>query len=90
MKTKKNPALVAASRPGDKELLDAIQNTPDGEEWKCPCCGRALPFQSFAWFENLPVLLARYGSAYGITPDIASLAILELWGCYQWLSRLEG
>lgn len=88
MNKNQSPALAATRKPGDRELLDAIKHTPEGNEWECPCCGRALPFQSLDWLDELPMLLSRYAGQLGIAPDIARLTLVESWGVYQWLHRM--
>lgn len=89
MNTEKLPALAATREPGDRDLLTAIKHTSEGKEWECPCCRRALPFQSLEWLDELSMLVSRYGGRC-ISPDIAGLTLMESWGVYQWLSRLGG
>ena len=90
MNAKESPALAATRKPGDVELLHALKHTPEGKEWECPCCGRVLPFQTFDWLNALAVLLSRYAGELGISPDMAGLTLIELWGVYQWLNRIGG
>ncbi len=89
MNAKESPVLGATSKPGDLELLNAIKHTSEGKEWECPCCGRALPFQSLDWLRELAMLLARYAGQLGITPDIAGLSLIEAHGIYLMLDRLR-
>jgi hypothetical protein len=39
MSRKDGPGLAVTRNPGDFDILYAIKNTPEGEKWKCPCCG---------------------------------------------------
>ncbi len=39
------------------------------------------------WLERLQMLCARF-SHLGISPDLAALSMIELWGLYLFLSRL--
>ena len=88
MNKKENPALAPTNKPGDKILLDAIQNTPEGMEWKCPCCDSALPFQSWEWLDELQCLVNRL-SGTGIHSDIHSMTLLEKWGVLLFLRKQE-
>lgn len=40
------------------------------------------------WLERLQILLNRF-SYLGINVDVASLSLIELWGLYCYLSRIE-
>ena len=40
-----------------------------------------------AWLERLQVLCNRFVSL-GISPDLAALSLIELWGMYLFLSRM--
>lgn len=42
---------------------------------------------SETWIERLQTLLGRF-SHLGIGADVAALSTIELWGLYQFLSRL--
>lgn len=88
MSAKVSPALAATRKPGDRELLHAIEHTSADKEWKCSCCGCVLPFQSLDWLNDLSMLLARYAGQLGMTPDIAGLSLIELHGVYLMLERL--
>lgn len=55
----------------------------------CPCCGRPVEGRVPSWRQELNDLVAKY-SYLGISPDLASLSLLEAWGLYRWLSRLGG
>ena len=82
MNARDTPGLAATSHPGDNDILNIAENTPEGEKWKCPCCGYPLPFQSLQWQNELPILLARYAGELGITPELAGLTLIELYGLY--------
>ena len=41
------------------------------------------------WYPRLQELAARF-SSLGLTPDLASLTLAELWGVYCYLCRLGG
>ena len=41
------------------------------------------------WLERLQTLCERF-SYLGIGADISALSLIELWGLYCYLSRLEG
>ncbi len=88
MSTKENPALAATNKPGDKLLQNAIQNTPEDKEWECPCCNRALPFQSWEWLTELEHLIARH-SETGIHADIHSMTLSKKWGALLFLLKQE-
>lgn len=53
----------------------------------CPNCGLPLEGGTAAWRQELDDLATKY-SYLGISPDLASLSLLEAWGLYQWLSRV--
>jgi hypothetical protein len=89
MTDKQNPALVASSKPGDKELLHAINSIPPGKVWECPCCLKALPFQNLDWLVELEILLAKYGEGMGLRLNLAGLSLSEQWGHYTCLKRIE-
>jgi hypothetical protein len=40
------------------------------------------------WLERLQMLCNRF-SHLGITPDLAALSIIELWGLYRFLLHLD-
>lgn len=40
-----------------------------------------------AWLEHLTMLVERF-SYLGISPDITSLSLIELWALYLYLSRM--
>ena len=40
-----------------------------------------------AWLERLQVLCNRF-ACLGISPDLAALSLIELWGLYLFLSRM--
>ena len=42
-----------------------------------------------SWYPRLQELAARF-SSLGLTPDLASLTLAELWGVYCHLCRLAG
>ena len=42
-----------------------------------------------SWLEHLQMLLARF-SHLGMGDDMAGMTITEVWGLYQFLSRLAG
>ncbi len=42
-----------------------------------------------SWLEHLQMLLVRF-SHLGIGDDMAGMTITEVWGLYQFLSRLAG
>lgn len=44
---------------------------------------------SMAWLNELAVLLARH-HGLGITPDLASMSLIELYGPFLHLSRMGG
>jgi hypothetical protein len=86
MSNKEKPGLAATSTPVNIEILHNLKNTPKGEPWKCPCCSQLLPFQSLAWFDKLPALVARYGEEMGISHDISGFTFIELYGVYLFLN----
>jgi hypothetical protein len=88
MNPKKNPALAATNKPGDTMLLNAIQNTPEGQAWKCPCCNRELSFQSWEWLDELQCLVARHNGT-GIHADIHGMTLSEKWGALLFLRKQE-
>jgi len=90
MSRKDDPGLAATSNPGVKESLLAHNNTPEGREWKCHCCGHPLPFQSLEWRHELPLQIARYAGSLGVTPELAGLSLIELYGVYRYLNDLGG
>lgn len=49
------------------------------------CGDQALPFASWAWFDELAMLLARYAGPLGISPELTGFTLIEVWGHYQWL-----
>lgn len=44
---------------------------------------------SFEWLKELEILAYKYQSQ-GVTHDIASMTLIELWGVYQYLRGLGG
>ena len=87
MREKQNPALAVTSKPGNKELLNAINSTPPGDAWECPCCGQALPFQNLDWLDELEILLAKYAGEMGVSPNLAGFSLSELWSHYKTLKH---
>ena len=45
-------------------------------------------FANFEWLAELSELIIRYESL-GMVPDIMSLTLVDAWGLYQWLKRLD-
>lgn len=90
MSLKDIPGTAATNHPGDKELLLAFNDTPEGQECNCPCCGRPLPFQSIEWSCDLPLLIARYAGELGITPELSGMSLIELYGVYLHLIEYDG
>ncbi len=88
MNRTEKPGLAGTRNPDDFELLNAIQSTPDGQSWECPCCHQELPFQSLEWLEELSTLVSRH-DGMGLETDVAGKNFIELWGIHNWLSRLE-
>ncbi|MEE9354307.1 MAG: hypothetical protein V3U75_01825 [Methylococcaceae bacterium] len=88
MNRTETPSLAGTSNPDDLELLNAIKSTPTGQPLVCPCCNQMLPFQSLKWLEELPTLVSRH-DGMGLEPDLVCMRLIERWGIYNWLSRLE-
>ena len=51
--------------------------------------GGRVPATDLNWLDSLEYLLAKY-SGLGISPDVAALTLLELYGLYRFLVRLSG
>lgn len=77
-----NAPICPLDPDSKSRILNVAENTSEGEQLKCPCCGYPLPFQSLQWQNELPILVARYAGELGITPELAGLTLIELYGLY--------
>ncbi len=75
---KENPAEAANQVPG----IDKNSKKTTKVKQVCSDC----PLRD-NWLQELQILCNRHASM-GITPDLASLTLIELWGLYCWLKGL--
>lgn len=86
----KLPQEASANWPlGTYQNYDTAKDSPITRHCKRRTCGQSLPFSSFDWLDRLELLLARNAGALCITPDLASLTIIEAWGLFHWLREMS-